>query len=81
MKVLDAPSQILNLINNKVRQPKYQVRQTKHQVRNFNQKSSQKKQILIYAVLLRYFFGVPFTGLKNMVARVFQKSTFSPKKY
>ena len=59
-----------------VRQPKYQVRQTKHQVRNFNQKSTPKKQILIYAVLSRcnfcrkftHFFGVPFTGLKSMVA-------------
>ena len=76
MKLLDAPSQILNVINNKVRQPKYQVRQTKRQVRNFNQKSTPKKQMLIYAVLSRcnfcrkftHFFGVPFTGLKNMVA-------------
>ena len=72
MKLLDAPSQILNVINNKVRQPKYQVRQTKRQVRNFNQKSTPKKQMLIYAVLSRcnfcrkftHFFGVPFTGLK-----------------
>ena len=31
------------LINNKVRQTKYQVLQTKHQVRNFNQKSMPKK--------------------------------------
>ena len=60
----------------KVRQPKYQVRQTKHQVRNFNQKSTPKKQILIYAALLRcnfcrefmHFFGTPFTGLNNLVA-------------
>jgi len=56
----------------KVRQPKYQVRQTKHQMRNLIQKSTPKKQILIYAVLSRCnfcreftnFFGVPFTGLK-----------------
>ena len=76
MKLLEAPSQILNVINNKVRQTKYQVRQTKHQVRNFNQKSTPKKQILTYAVLSRcnfcreftHFFGIPFTGLKNMVA-------------
>ena len=66
-----------------VRQPKHHVRQTKHQVRqlkhrlcNLNQKSMTKKQILVYAVLSRgnfcreftHFFGVPFTGLKNMVA-------------
>ena len=58
---------------NQVRQQKDQVRQLKHQLCNLNQKS------LVYAVLSRgnfcrdftHFFGVPFTGLKNMV--VYQK--------
>ena len=59
-----------------VRQPKYQVRQTKHQVRDFNQKSTPKKTntdircfvAMLFLSQIYALFGVPFTGLKNLVA-------------
>ena len=118
MKILDKPSQILNVRHTtsqchsltvtrlQVRKTKHQVRRTKHQVRQTKHQVCQTKhqvrqtkhqvcnlllipveiveiknvnlhsKILIHAVLwtdnfcrkFTHFFGVPFTGLKNVVA-------------
>ena len=73
MKILDAPSQILNVINNKVRQPKYQVRQTKTPSAQFQSKEYAKKT----NIDLRCFVAMQFL---SRIYALFWRTFYRPKK-